>query len=377
MAILKIHSHPGDFPHFSHVDDQSDRELFPSLHGWTDDGKPHASAVMLSDGRIFGRFAEEDGSLVKIDRVAVAADDILFFDAEERAHAGMDGVQLRTRQVFGNKTVELLRSLRVAVVGCSGTGSWIAEQLARLGVGELILIDPDKVEDKNLNRILATSEGDIGISKVEALRKRLTTYGTNVRVKPLPSTVLTEAAVHLLATCDVLFGCMDTVEGRDILNRTASFYSIPYFDLGVQLRADGRGNVETVCGSVHFLLPDGSSLFSRGVYTPEMLRAESLKRTNPAQYAAELDEGYIRGVAVGSPAVISVNGFCATMAVNEFLARIHPFRNDDNADFQWQQFDIVNSSWQPQHCGKPCPVLSRHAGRGDMLPLLNCSLVES
>src|SRR5690349_10039241 len=47
MAILKIHSHPGGYDQFSDVDDASDGELFPSIHAWTDDGLPHASAVML------------------------------------------------------------------------------------------------------------------------------------------------------------------------------------------------------------------------------------------------------------------------------------------------------------------------------------------
>jgi hypothetical protein len=60
---------------------------------------------------------------------------------------------LRHAQAFGNGTTDLLRSMSVAVVGCSGTGSFVAEQLARLGIGRLVLVDPDIAGEKNLNRI--------------------------------------------------------------------------------------------------------------------------------------------------------------------------------------------------------------------------------
>jgi hypothetical protein len=379
MAILKIHSHPGPgyYDRFSEVDDQSDSELFPSLHAWTDDGLPHASAVMLKDGRIFGRFISSDGDFTPIDRVAIAGDEILFFDAAS-GHGADSDVQVRTRQAFGEETTSLLRSLRIGIIGCSGTGSWVIEQLARLGVGELVLVDPDRVEQKNLNRIVVTCADDAirGRLKVEAAEARIRSYGTGTRVITYPVSALTRDAADALAACDIVFGCVDSVSGRDLLNRLAAFYLIPYFDLGVQLRADGKGGIDTVCGSVHYLLPDGSSLLSRGVYTPEMLMAEALQRSDPERYADELKAGYIRGVAVGSPAVVSVNGFCATMAVNELLARLHPYRNDPGADCRWQQFDLVNSYWQRQACDAACKLLAKYAGRGDMTPFLNCHLVE-
>jgi hypothetical protein len=67
-----------------------------------------------------------------------------------------------------------------------------------------------------------------------------------------------------------------SLEGRQLLNRIAVFYSIPYFDVGVRLVADGAGGVSHICGSVHYLQPDGSSLVSRGVVTEPGLRAEVL-----------------------------------------------------------------------------------------------------
>src|SRR5689334_23323985 len=52
LAILKIHSHPTGFDEFSTADDASDHDVFASVHGWIDGDRPHASAIMLPDGRM-------------------------------------------------------------------------------------------------------------------------------------------------------------------------------------------------------------------------------------------------------------------------------------------------------------------------------------
>ena len=63
--------------------------------------------------------------------------------------------------MFGEGTIGVLRNLKIAVLGIlSGTGSIVIEQLARLGVGSLIVVDPDVIEDKNLNRIINAKKKD-------------------------------------------------------------------------------------------------------------------------------------------------------------------------------------------------------------------------
>ena len=375
MAILKIHSHPGFYRQFSEVDDRSDQEIFGSLHGWTDDGLPHASAVMLPDREMFARVVTADMKFVPIDRILIAGDEIMLFDGAPR-HCGIAEKDLRTAQAFGQKTVGLINSLRIGVVGCSGTGSWIIEQLARLGVGQLLLVDPDVIEYKNLNRIVNSTleHAQSQTPKVHALQSAIATIGTCTQVTSLPKDLFHLGVLRQLAACDVLFGCMDTVDGRNILNRLATFYTIPYFDLGVRLDADGHGGVNVVCGSVHFLLPGGSSLLSRRVLSPEGIRVATLRRTNPEQFKAELAEGYIKGVKVESPAVISVNGLCATLAINNLLARLHPFRIEANTEIRHQWFDLVNGVFGVGQDGDSCRVLEPFVGRGDIDPFLDCYL---
>ena len=58
--------------------------------------------------------------------------------------------------------------------------------------------------------------------------------------------------------------------------------------------------------------------------------AAGLRRNDPAAHARQVKDGYIKGVAAHRPAVISVNMFGAALAVNEILARLHPFREEPN-----------------------------------------------
>ena len=91
--------------------------------------------------------------------------------------------------------------------------------------------------------------------------------GFGTEVLPIQKSLFDPECIAAIASCDVVFGCVDSVDGRYLLNRLAVFHSIPYFDLGVKLEADGRGGVDQVCGSVHYVQPQGSSLLSRRLFT--------------------------------------------------------------------------------------------------------------
>ena len=371
-AVVKIHSHRGHYAQFSQVDDDSDRQLFSSVYGWTDSELPHASAVMLPDGQMFGRVVTSDGQFLPLALIAVAGDDVHFWHVGVM-EAGLPEFTRRHSQAFGKGTTEMLRRLAVAIVGCSGTGSPVVEQLARLGVGKLILVDPDRVEEKNLNRILNATMDDAiaGRFKVDVAAKAVTRMGLGTEVIPVHENIVNPAVVKLLAESDVAFGCMDGAEGRNLLNRLATFYCIPYFDVGVRLEADGSGGISQICGSVNYLQPGGSSLVSRKVITPEEIGAEGLRRTDPAGYAEQVKARYIRGVQEDRPAVVSVNMHYASLAVNEFLARLHPYRDDGNSGFSWFGSSLTQARFFQEADGEPCPSLSRHVGRADTMPLLD------
>jgi molybdopterin/thiamine biosynthesis adenylyltransferase len=119
-------------------------------------------------------------------------------------------------------------------------------------------------------------------------------------------------AVPLLS-CDVVIGCTDNHWSRTVLNAIAFQYYVPVLDLGVELQAEGA-----VGGRVTWLAPGSACLWCLGILDPERVRVEQLPRTILQE---EQTRGYIQGFDVPAPAVVSINGVVASLAVTEVLAR--------------------------------------------------------
>lgn len=374
LAVAKFHCHPGGFARFSETDDKADADLFGSVHGWTDGVDPHVSVVMLPGGRMFGRAIHTDGRFERLRRIAIAGDDIRFFDSEGESLVA-DPTFDRQVRLFGEATTTLLGRLAVGVIGCSGTGGPVIEQLARLGVSRLVLVDPDHIGEENLPRIPNTTAVDATAAalKVDVMARAVRSMGLGTVVETYAVNVAdSPEAVRALAGTDALIGCVDSVEGRHAANRIASFYNLPYLDVGVKLIADGRGAIHEVCGAVHYVQPDGASLMDRGVYTPERLRAEATKRTDPTAYEELRKSKYIEGVDETRPAVVSVNTQFASMLVNELLARLHPYRLEENGEYAIIRHSLaqMHTYYESEPADGPRAFI-RLVGRGDISPLLD------
>jgi hypothetical protein len=327
---------------------------------------------MLEPGVIHARIVNRDGTHSYVDRVTIVGDSIEFYDAPTSAGT-LEARDLRNWQTFGEGTTRLLKGLDIGVIGASGTGSWVIEMLSRLGVGSLVLVDPDKVEDKNLNRIINATQADADASqpKVEVLRDAINLMGFGTSVEAIKEDLRSPTVLRRLAECDVIFGCVDSPFARSLLNTLATYYLLPYFDVGVRLQADGRGGISAVYGGVHYLVPGGSSLFTRGVINSDTVHTDMLRRYFPSEYEQRLKEKYIKGAEVESPAVISVNGVMASHAVMEFLARIHPFRLRDLECTRGQMLDLATCVWSLHEESVVDDFLAYRIGLGDRTPLLD------
>lgn len=372
LSVLKIHSHPTGFDRFSEYDDRSDAEFFAATDSWVESGGPHVTAVMLPSGRLFGRTANKGGGFRPLHMVSVAGDELEYWFEREDEDQVVPDFADRHAQVLGEGTFARMRRLRVAVVGCSGTGSPVVEQLYRLGVGELVLVDPDTIGPENLNRIInsrhrhATSR----TPKVDLLADAIEDTGLGTHVFPIQQDLCDPSVVRAVASCDLIFGCVDSVYARYLLNKIASTYCVPYIDVGIGIRADGRGGIGHATGAVHYLQPDRSSLISRGVFSVADVQSDAMARTDPDEHAEQLDAGYIRGADVSQPAVITINSLFASHAVLEMLNRLHPIRMDDNAGFAVQRWSLSGDFHTAEPDGDRCKIVSRYLGRGDMHPPL-------
>src|SRR3546814_13121299 len=118
------------------------------------------------------------------------------------------------------------------------------------------------------------------------MKNHIDRIGLGTKVEIVEGFADSPEAIARLATCDVLFGCMDSIEGRDTLNRIATFYTLPYFDLGVRIDAAGSGGVNAVSGVVNYIQPCGSSLTSRGVSSAADTHAAAIPPHQPSFHLA-------------------------------------------------------------------------------------------
>lgn len=338
LALVLIHSHPSGYPEFSALDDASDQALMPYLYPYARTDAPwHGTAIMLPGGAIRARLYARDMTPQPIDLVAIYGEEIkLCWHDDQPA--------LPILPFSAEMRAELSR-LSVAIVGISGTGSLVAEMLLRMGVGELVVIDDDRVEPKNLNRILNTTAADAnnGRLKVDVFKDAAALSHPGTRVIAVPERIGTWPAIRAAADADILFSCVDSMDGRHIADRLAASTLQPLFDVGVNIpvfHPRGQMKIANISGRIDFIQPGRSTLLDRGVYSPARLAAEDLRRQNPAAFDQQVKEGYMPGSHEEAPAVISVNMRAASMVVQELVARLTPYRKD-NRPYARIEFDLV------------------------------------
>jgi len=115
----------------------------------------------------------------------------------------------------------------VAVIGCGGLGGYVVEELARLGVGRIVVVDPDVFEEHNLNRQLFSSPANLGSSKVQAAVSRLNEINPAVTLLPLHTAFSPENGADLLAGCQVAVDALDSIQVRLELAQVCALLKIP------------------------------------------------------------------------------------------------------------------------------------------------------
>ncbi len=366
QSIVTVHSHPNGNKKFSALDDCNDRELFKSINGWFDDDHINGAALMTSNGELVARSVNAKGEFGQFRSVGVCGNSIKIWKDSINRH--QTEYSRKLSQTFGTGTLNLLQSLRVGVVGCSGTGSIVVELLTRNCVGELVLVDDDTIEEKNLNRIVngTLENAKQRLPKVFAIKNSLERLGLSTSVDIYEELTDSPTVVSSLIDCDVIFGCVDSAGGRYHLECVASAYLIPYFDVGVHIEADGMGDISAADAVSHYVHPNGRSLLSRGAYTMDQVVAENWKRTDEEYYANQRNAGYLAAVGDEQPAVMSLNMQAACLAFNDFLARIHSFRLDENEEFAIQRFRLVHGCFESEKdSDRPHPLFERFVGTGD------------
>ena len=129
---------------------------------------------------------------------------------------------------------EILKQKRILVVGCGGLGGHILDQLARIGVGFLRVVDGDVFEASNLNRQLLSSVPLLGVSKAKAAADHIARVNPDVAVEAAEAFLSESNAESLLENCDIVMDALDNIPSRRILAAACEKANIPYIYGAIQ-----------------------------------------------------------------------------------------------------------------------------------------------
>lgn len=319
-AFVFVHSHPSDYPEHSGQDDLEEKSLFRTAYHRIHADVVHASLVLSDPERPVGRVWLRDGSVRPVKRIRVVGDRIHIYQETVRDAVVPSHLDRQVR-AFGRATQLVLGELTIGLVGVGGTGSAVFEELVRLGVGRIIVADPEEFDSTNVNRVYGSRLLDAGVSKVRIAERTAADIGVGTTVMTIEAPITFASVLKQFRECDVIFGCTDDEWGRSLLTRVAIFYCIPVFDMGVEIDSE-VGVITSIQGRVTTLMPTRACLYCRQRISPERVRAETMRALNPAEAEALRAEGYAPELADPSPAVIPFTTIVAATAIIELLHRL-------------------------------------------------------
>ena len=121
----------------------------------------------------------------------------------------------RTSLLLGPEAMEKLKSARVAIFGLGGVGGYVAEALARCGVGALDLIDHDTVSLTNINRQILATHDTVGMEKAQAAKNRVLSINPNCKANAICKFYVPDTAAEFDFTrYDYVVDAIDTVTGK-------------------------------------------------------------------------------------------------------------------------------------------------------------------
>lgn len=310
LVLVHSHPHPWHPVGLSQLDLDTFRHLAPALEEVTE--HPFAMVAVSSGG--WSGNASHRGLTRDLHRIDAIGPGLFPLSPPMATEDELlDGRQILA---LGEANRDV-RSLSVAVVGCGGTGSAVAEQLYRMGIASLVLVDDDTLDtESNLRRVLGARYEDARAlpapAKVDVVASHLARVGLpGTKVVPVRGDIRDEVVTRQILDCDLVVGTTDTHGSRGLLNDLAYAYALPVIDVGARVAAP-HGALEGLWVDRRILLPGRPCLWCTGEIDQATIRAENL---DPNERASLIAEGYVAGtLGQPQPSIIALNALAASLA---------------------------------------------------------------
>lgn len=152
----------------------------------------------------------------------------------------------RQMSIVTRSQQERFKEAKIAVIGCGGIGGETIEMLARMGVGQLNLVDEDAFDMSNLNRQTLASLAEVGVDKSQVAKEKVRLINPYVKVNYFNETVTKDNVDKIIDDSDIVIDALDNVKTRVIVSRAANKKGIPFI----------HGAIHGTLGQITVFLPD-------------------------------------------------------------------------------------------------------------------------
>jgi len=317
-GLLFVHSHPD--PRFPVGLSPTDFDAFDSLarHLATTVDGPFGAAVVHPAG--WAGVVWSGSSITPIDSICSVGRTLqMLSQTPPTPDTALDD---RQRDALG-VVQDRLRGIDVAVVGCGGVGSPIAEQLVRMGTRTVTTVDFDHLDTpSNVRRVFGSTLGDLSavtpLRKVDVVSRHLEAIGLGVPIMRVHGDVRNEDVFRTLLDTDVVLIATDNHGSRAVVNDLASAYLLPVIDIGVRAGSKARNVLSALVAEVRVLTPTTPCLWCRRAIDAQVIRAENLPQTERERL---VQEGYLQGATSSpEPSVVALTVLGAGLATCALLA---------------------------------------------------------
>jgi hypothetical protein len=337
LAYLAVHNHSGtETVSFSTTDLSSHERGYPTLLPLTN---MPVGALVVADRAVAGDIWLPDGSRRPLARtVIVGGSPTVLTPAPSQDKSAAHSLYSRQALLYGDKGQEILRRAKVGVVGAGGVGMLIVQALARLGVGHLVVIDPDRVDPTNLPRLPETTRLDamawldrdgrplairnlarkLARHKVHVARRIGRRANHALLIEPVAGNVADDETAQLITDCDFIFLAADSMLARDVVNQIAYQFLIPTLQVGSKVVIDtNSGRVRDIFSAVRSLGIRRGCLRCNNLIDLRRLGEESLGNLDQVR-----NQRYVEEPEVIAPSVITLNALGVGWAANAFMEYI-------------------------------------------------------
>ena len=384
LVYLAVHNHGGrDSVGFSEPDNRSHERGYPALLDISD--QP-VGALVLAENALAGDIWMPDGARRVITETVVLGRNVTrLYSSPPPAPPAADPSYDRQVRWFGDRGQHLLGRLKVVVVGAGGVGLPLVTMLARLGVGTIVVIDPDRVDETNLPRMPEARRldammplraipgtgwvaGRLSTKKVRLARRTVRRANRSATFVGIAQNVIEPDAVAELIDCDYIFLAADSHLARMTVNAVAHQYLIPAVQIGTRIDVDPEeGVVGDIRTNLRPILPGSGCLRCNKLISASRLQQES---------TADAERERNRYVdEIPAPSVITFNTWSAAQAATDFMLAVGGLMNEE-APTDYLRYRPRERKYEPirplpnetacRDCGRD--VASRRA-RGDAVEL--------